>query len=285
MNDQQEHQQNNSPEQPELSKKERRELRRQERQAAQTSAHRAGASRRIALWAIALLAIAGSAYGVYYLASNSPSPDTGNGSLTNTVSDADWVHGNPVSSVTLVEYADFQCPACAQYHPMVKALEQEFGGDVQFIFRHFPLTRIHPNAVDAGKAAEAAGQQGKFWEMRDILFERQTEWSPKPRPQATFIGYAQELGLDVGRFEDDMDRDDIEDKIDAHAQSGFASGVNATPTFFLNGEKMDTPRSYDEFRQAIAQAIATATPTPDNNAAKDEAEVSVTSTSTSEKEN
>ncbi|MEK7173495.1 MAG: thioredoxin domain-containing protein, partial [Patescibacteria group bacterium] len=194
---------------PELSKKERRELKRQERRAVQMSEKRGSTMRRVLIWVIALLAVGGSAAGVYYLAITSTPDETNkNGTLIDTVSSADWIRGNSASPVMLVEYGDFQCPACAQYYPVVKALEQEFAADTQFIFRHFPLTRPHPNAKGAAAAAEAAGIQGKFWEMHDILFERQNEWAAKPRPQSTFNSYAEELGLDVKKFEDDMDRDD-----------------------------------------------------------------------------
>ena len=245
-----------TPEQS-LSKKERRELKRQERRAVQISEKRSGSLRRVVIWGIALLAIAGSAAGVYYLAITSTPDETNkNGTLIDTVSSADWIRGNSASPVTLVEYGDFQCPACAQYYPVVKTLEQEFAADTQFIFRHFPLTRPHPNAKSAAAAAEAAGMQGKFWEMHDMLFEKQNEWTTKPRPQSAFNAYAEELGLDVAKFEDDMNRDDIEEKIDAHFKSGSASGVDSTPTFFLNGTKLQNPKSIDEFRALLTETIA-----------------------------
>lgn len=242
---------------PEISKKERREQKRQERMTAQATTRQMSSVRRLFIWVIALLAIGGSAAGMYYLATTTPASDTTKDSaLIDTAFAADWIRGNPDSSVTLVEYADFQCPACAQYHPLVKILEQEFGTDAQFIFRHFPLSRAHPNAEAAAAAAEAAGMQGKFWEMRDILFERQTEWAQKPRPQSTFNSYAEELGLNVEKFEEDRNRDNIEEKIEKHFQSGTASNVNATPTFFLNGKKLESPRSIEDFRNLLSQAIA-----------------------------
>jgi formate-nitrite transporter family protein len=246
------------PQNEAITKKERREQRREEQRANVQTAQRSRSMRRIGIWALALLIVAGAAYGVYYLAARAPAvpEQENNTALSLDVSPQDWVRGNTESPVALVEYGDFQCPACGQYHPLVKGLEAEFGERVAFVYRHFPLTRAHPNATAASRAAEAAGLQGKFWEMHDILFERQTEWSPKPNPDATFAAYAEELGLDNEQFKTDYNKNELEDKIDAHFQSGIASGVNATPTFFLNGEKLDAPHSFEEFRNMLEQAIA-----------------------------
>ena len=242
-----------------LSKKERRELRREEKRTAADSFRKARSLRRAVLWIIAIAALGGAAAGAAYLAINSEQNDS-NGVATfvsDALSPSDWIRGNPTAKVALIEYGDFQCPACAQFHPLVKIMKEEFGNDVAFAFRHFPLSQAHPNAKAAARAAEAAGAQGKFWEMHDYLFEHQTEWAPKPSPKAAFVSYAQELGLNTDQFENDLDRDDLEDKINAQYQSGTASGVNSTPTFFLNGTKIENPRSYDEFRRLLTQAIGT----------------------------
>lgn len=246
-----------------LNKKERRELRREEQKSATASLHKARSLRRAVLWIIVIAAIGGAVAGATYLARTSPndSSNDSNTALASNLSSSDWVRGNPSSKVTLIEYGDFQCPACAQYHPLVKALKDEFGEQVAFGFRHFPLSQSHPNARSAARAAEAAGAQGKFWEMHDLLFERQTEWAPKPSPQGTFISYANELGLNIDQFETDMDRDDIDDKITSHYQAGIASKVNATPTFFLNGAKLENQKSYDDFRRLLSQAVEIANQT------------------------
>lgn len=247
-----------------ISKKERREMRREEKRATNESARKSRSFRRIFIWIIAILAIGGATAGVTYWAVNSPADSTpgDNSPLANEVSSADWVRGNSSSAITFVEYGDFQCPACGQYHPMIKRLKDEFGKDIAFVFRHFPLSQVHPNAKDAAVAAEAAGAQGKFWEMHDILFERQNDWSLKPRPQSTFVSYAAELGLNIDQFEADSDRREVKDKIDEHYKTGVASGVNSTPTFFLNGIKLDNPKSYDDIQHTLVQAIAaTATST------------------------
>lgn len=245
-----------------VSKKERRELRREERKAAGAHEQKSKSFRRLMVWLVAILLVGGSLAGVFYLAKTAePVENNQNGSgLRDEVSSEDWVGGNPEAAVTLVEYADFQCPACGQYHPIIKKLEEELGAQVRFVFRHFPLARVHPNAEAAAAAAEAAGLQEKFWEMRNILFERQNDWSKKPNPRVAFVAYAQELGLNTDQFKNDMELDVIEEKIQTQFNGGTASGVNSTPTFFINSAKIDNPRSLDDFRHTLAQAIATASP-------------------------
>ena len=191
MEEQSQPQNNNAGTQQPINKKERRELRREEQRSATASLHKARSLRRVVLWIVTIAAIGGAVAVATYFARNSSS-DSPNGSdtpLTGALSSSDWVRGNAASTVTLIEYGDFQCPACAQYHPVIKALKDEFGENVAFGFRHFPLSQSHPNARAAARATEAAGLQGKFWEMHDILFERQTEWAPKPNPRSTFVSY------------------------------------------------------------------------------------------------
>lgn len=253
-----------------VSKKERRELRREERKAAGAHEQKSKSFRRLMVWLVAILLVGGSLAGVFYLAKTAKPIENTNGSgLRDEVSSEDWVGGNPEAAVTLVEYADFQCPACGQYHSIIKKLEEELGTQVRFVFRHFPLSRTHPNAEAAAVAVEAAGRQGKFWEMRNILFERQNDWSKKPNPRTAFVAYAQELGLTIDQFENDMELDAIKEKIQTQFNGGVASGVNSTPTFLLNGEKIENPRSLDEFRHTLAQALAAASPLPNTGSARD----------------
>jgi len=163
--------------------------------------------------------------------------------------------GNENSNVKFVEYSDLQCPACGAYYPIVKQIVKEFGDKISFEYRHFPLKSIHANAQAAAIAAEAAGLQGKFWEMHDILFERQKEWSGE-RGKNIFSKYAKEIGIDVLKFESDIEfNESIKNKVKDDFQSGINLKVNATPTFFLNGERMQNPRSYEEFRSIIQQFI------------------------------
>lgn len=163
--------------------------------------------------------------------------------------------GNENANVVLTEYSDLQCPACGAYYPLVKQIVEDFGDKISFEYRHFPLRSIHANAEAAAIATEAAGLQGKFWEMHDILFERQKEWSGK-RGKDIFNVYAKEIGLDVLKFENDMKFNEIiKNKVNSDYKSGIDLGVGGTPTFFLNGEKVQNPRSYEEFRSVIQQFI------------------------------
>ena len=166
------------------------------------------------------------------------------------------IKGNPDASVTLVEYSDFQCPACGQFYPYVKEVVEEHGDKLRFEYKHFPLITIHKNAVPAARAAEAASQQGKFFEMHDKLFENQTEWSISTNAQVYFIQYAEEIGLDVGLFKKHLGSSIISDAVDQGFNEARELGLSGTPTLFLNGEKMEIS-SFDEFRSQIADAVKT----------------------------
>jgi protein-disulfide isomerase len=162
-----------------------------------------------------------------------------------------WAKGNKDAKVKLVEYSDFQCPACGAYYPLVKRLNEEFGDRIEFTYRHFPLSQIHLNADLAAHAAEAAGRQGKFWEMHDMLFENQQAWSETRNTQELFTDYAASLGLEAEQFARDVDSKEVKEKVKADYTSGIESGVNGTPTFFLNGKRLVNPKDYDAFRNII----------------------------------
>lgn len=189
----------------------------------------------------------------FLLRQNFASPAVSGGFLS--AQDGDWTMGEAGAEVTLVEYVDFQCSACGAYHPLVKQLEGEYLDKVRFVTRHFPLTQIHSNAMLAAVAAEIAGKHGKFWEMRDILFERQQEWSGARNPKDFFVSYAEAIGIDRGKFLEDYERGDFAEKIKADINSGLRAGVQGTPTFFLNGEKIQNPRSFGEFKTLIEDAL------------------------------
>lgn len=158
--------------------------------------------------------------------------------------------------VVLVEYGDFQCPACAAYFPIIKQLKSDFGDDITFQFRHFPLVSIHQNAMAAHRAAEAAAKQDKFWEMHDLLYERQNVWVNTPNPTAIFEVYAAELGLDMEQYLQDYSSSLVNDIINADVRSAQALGATSTPTFVLNDERLaELPNSYDDFKSLIEDAI------------------------------
>lgn len=188
---------------------------------------------------------------------------TASASVLASIGADDWIKGNASSTVTLTEYGDFQCPACAAYHTAVKQLEKEFGDQVRFVFKHFPLAQ-HANARISALAAEAAGKQGKFWEMHDMLYENQDEWSAKSTSKAEeiFKGYAQKIGIDLPLFAEDLKSKVSSVKISRSYDDGIRFGVNSTPTFFLNNEKLPTPKNFAEFRTSVLNAVANA---PKNN--------------------
>jgi len=164
------------------------------------------------------------------------------------------VKGNADAAVTLTEYSDFQCPACGQFFSVINDLMSEQGDNIRFEYKHFPLISIHPYAVPAAKAAEAAGQQGKFFEMHDKIFENQQIWSASAAPQAFFNTYAEEIGLDMGLFKRHMRASLIADKIESDFNEARELKLTSTPSFFLNGKKMEFT-TYQDFRDQIDAAI------------------------------
>ena len=174
------------------------------------------------------------------------------------VTDTDWVRGATTTQVTLIEYSDFQCPACALYFPLVEQLFTENSSKFRFVYRHFPLAQ-HKNGRSAAQASEAAGVQGKFWEMYSMLFSTQNDWAESADTKTVFTGYATKLGLDVSKFTSDFDSSETNAKIEASVKSGLKAGVNSTPTFYLNGKKVVNPQSYEQFKTLIETANSTTT--------------------------
>lgn len=143
------------------------------------------------------------------------------------------------SPVVLEEYGDYQCPPCGQLYPELKQLEEEYGNQIQIVFRHFPLPKIHKNALMAAHAAEAARNQNKFWEMHDRLYRNQKEWSELQDPKPIFIEYARQIGLNIDQFTRDLGSNLIDQRISADAQRGASVGVNGTPTVFLDSHMVN----------------------------------------------
>lgn len=162
----------------------------------------------------------------------------------------DYVRGNPNGRLRLVEYADFECPYCGMAFPYVKRAAGRFKNDLAEIFRPFPLTQIHPHALHAAQAAEAAGLQGKFWEMHDMLFEHQRRLE-----DSDLLDYARNIGLDVDRFEHDLSSRAVSDAIQRSLEEGADQGVEGTPTFFLDGEQLSISR-FDDIEEIIAKTLA-----------------------------
>lgn len=210
---------------------------------------------RIATWA-GLIIVVGLVIWGLIAANNKEKQGRPQLTLLDPVTSADWVRGSTTSPVTVVEYSDFQCPACKVYHDQVlKKLIAEEGDKFRFVFRHFPLPQ-HDNAPVAALAAEAAGRQGKFWEMHDMIFDAQRDWEslPMAAAKASFEGFAKTLGLDAAKFKADAADPALSAKIAANVEGGRKSGVNSTPTFFVNGTGIANPNSYDEFKALIEKA-------------------------------
>ena len=149
----------------------------------------------------------------------------------------------------MVEYGDFECPFCGRAHAVVKALKKALGRRLRFVFRHFPLATAHPHAQQAAEAAEAAGAQGQFWEMHDVLFDNQ-----EALEDDDLMGYAEALGLDLTQFAADLAGHAHAPRVRQDFLSGVRSGVNGTPTFFLNEMRYDGPRDFDTMVEAIEEA-------------------------------
>jgi protein-disulfide isomerase len=170
--------------------------------------------------------------------------------LTEPVSAKDHAQGPAKAPVTLVEYGDYECPACGAAYPDLKEVQEEMGENLRFVFRNFPLSNMHPHAFAAAEAAEAAAAQGKFWEMHDMLYEHQDDLEPD-----TLVSYAEALGLDINRFVKDVNEGAFKTKIKHDFQTGVMSGVNGTPSLFINGERYDGSLDAETLLEVL-QAVA-----------------------------
>ncbi|WP_184550656.1 DsbA family protein [Mucilaginibacter sp. FT3.2] len=154
--------------------------------------------------------------------------------LIPAVNPGDHSIGDADAAIEIVEYGDFECPDCGNVNQLIKQIRQEFGSQIRFIFRNFPLTEIHPYAMPVALVAEAAGLQNKYWEMHNLIFQHQGELN-----DALFEQLANKIGLNVVKFEHDLQTTTLQDKVSTDFESGLRSGVNGTPTFFVNGQKFD----------------------------------------------
>jgi protein-disulfide isomerase len=168
------------------------------------------------------------------------------------VNHLDHVLGSAQAPVTIVEYGDFECPACKLAYPAVKLLIKTFGSAVRFAYRHFPLVEVHPHAELAAEAAEAAGAQGKFWPMHDLLFENQQHLKANH-----LRAYAQRLELDLSRYDYEMDDHVYLQRVREHIASGLASGVRGTPGFYVNGAPQDVSFGFEHLMEAVRQLAHT----------------------------
>jgi len=170
--------------------------------------------------------------------------------LTLPVGARDHAQGPAEAPVTLVEYGDYECPHCGRAYPIVKSVQKALGTRLRFVFRNFPLSEVHPNAANAAEAAEAAAAQGKFWEMHDKLFENQDALEP-----TDLTVYAGQVGIDSRKFASELESHAHEARVREDFMSGVRSGVNGTPTFFVNGERYDGPWDRPDLIAVVELAI------------------------------
>lgn len=163
------------------------------------------------------------------------------------------IKGNETATVSLVEYSDFQCPACASFQPYLNDIMNDYGDKIRFEYKHFPLP-MHALAEPAARAAEAAAQQGNFFAYHDVLFLNQKEWTNSTNSTLEFIKYAEQLGLNIPLFKQHLNSSLIRDKIRIESQEARSLGLTGTPTFFLNGKKMEI-KVFEDFRNQIEAAL------------------------------
>ena len=168
-----------------------------------------------------------------------------------TIAPDDYIKGNPDAAVTLVEYLDFECEACGAYFPVVQQLAKEYPNDLKIVTRYFPLPG-HRNSMTAALAAEAAGRQVKYWEMLDLLFTEQKNWGEKPAPTpAVFEAYAEQLGLNMEQFKNDVASPEVKNRVQRDFDAGEQLGNTGTPTFYLNGKRIQNPNGLPAFKALI----------------------------------
>ena len=207
-------------------------------------------------WIVLTLVVVGCLGVLYFFSGNKSNQENIKANVPEVV-ETDHVRGVIENyKVTLIEYSDFQCPACAAYEPVIEQLLKDFPNELRLVYRHFPLSTLHKNAELAARAAEAVGKQGKYWEMHDKLFETQKDWeSNLVGAKEVFVGYAKGLGLNSEAFSTDMDSGEIADRVQNDLNQAKSLGLSGTPSFFVNGKKIDNPRSYDEFNKLIKSEI------------------------------
>jgi len=170
------------------------------------------------------------------------------------------VRGRADAPVLIEEFGDFQCPPCGEFHPIMSRIERDFPTQVRFSFRHFPIKTAHPHAVLAAHATEAAGLQGKFWELHDVIYEKQSEWKDAKDARPIFTNYARALGLDMQKFSQDIDSTPASMRLVTDERRAQTLGVTGTPTVFINGREIPFPKimNYDALRNEINAELAQA---------------------------
>jgi len=237
-----------------LTKKEKKEQRRIEWQEKAKTEARNAKIKQFSLWGgVALIFLI--VIGVLIAAVSSPTTSTTQNITIAPVSDRDISTGNSKAKVTLIEYADFQCPACAAYHPLVNQLLDIYKNKLFYVYRMFPLESAHPNALISAQAAYAAHKQGAFFKYDDLLYTNQNDWATSQDPTSVFASYAQNLKLDANKFKADMVSGEAQKYVKDSENEALSEGVNQTPSFFINGKIIQNPNSLADFQKLIDAAL------------------------------
>ena len=246
-----------------MSKKELKELRKLEEMRRNSMEKKANMTKWIAIGGISTIFLGFFLFLVISLRGNNPKLADPNSNTVVELSNSGEFRvaaesTTPIESrpVVLTEFADMQCPACKQYHPIIKSVLDLYPETVVLNYKHFPINSIHLNATPAALAVEAAGVQGKFFEMMDLLYERQEAWSNLPDPKSLFAEYATEIGLNLEQFNKDMADNELAKKIESQRTEGINAGVNSTPSFFVNGIRIENPSDISGFQAAIDEVLA-----------------------------
>lgn len=211
--------------------------------------------KQVGIWVGVTAIIIGSVFGLIKLSEQGASPVLSETTVNvPALEKTDLTYGNKDSKVVLFEYSDFQCPACASYSPLINELMTNYKDKILYVYRNFPLPQ-HKNAMIAAQAAYSADLQEKFWEMQELIFASQKEWSESNTAEETFTGFAKDLGLDMEKFKADLKSEETIKIIREQLRGGQSIGVNSTPTFFLNNKKLQNPKSFEEFKQLIEREL------------------------------
>lgn len=240
-----------------LTKAERKALKKQQKQSNQERERRRQMLNRLVRYMIVAGVAALIAYGIYN--SIVPVPENEKHKPVDKIATGDWVRGNPQAPVLIIEYSDFQCPSCAKISPVMDDVLKAYPNQVALVYRHFPLKQVHLQAELAAQAAEAAGKQGKFWEMHDLLFQNQTQWAENRGAKAKFGEYAKGLGLSLGQFNQDINSKEVRGLVKADYLSGLEQSLSSTPSFFINGEPLIKPEGLAGFKEEIDRLLRQAT--------------------------
>jgi protein-disulfide isomerase len=213
-------------------------------------------TKRIIFWASFIIILALIIWGLV-VAMNKPVNTAPKLGTPADVTSTDHIRGSASSTVTVIEYSDFQCPACAAFYPLVEKLVNEASTTVRFVYRHFPLYPLpHKNSFIAAQASEAASMQGKFWDMYSLLFENQTAWENSNTAASIFESYAERIGLNMSVYKKDVDSTAVKARVQRDRDEGDALGVAGTPTFFINGKAVTNPNGYEAFKTLIDTAAS-----------------------------